>query len=345
MKSKRLILSLMFLLAILLSAILAAPGSIGQVSTMAGVQVTHIDWVISENIACLNETFCSTRSGLITVQLSATAFSDHTAFDILMVTHFNSTGSVIYRAIERDHETWRTGKGTSFLGATTDFILVSGMNRTTVFADSHRHIAYHEISNFDTGIPAQQGSWGCAKLIGVACPGDVTAFVSVTNDTFASSASPGSAQNNILQSDNGAGEIQWIVSANEACLNSSVCPEDPVVLSATWTLFSNHIAFAVIIGTIVNASGATTARYITTDAVTMWKVGPGSAPGTKDVWIVSGTNYTTSYSNGAQQSTIQPLQEFDTGAPAQQITFGCVQLVGGNCPNNVSAIESVTHVS
>jgi hypothetical protein len=308
-------------------------------------------WIIDENYACLNPSFCQSGPGMYTVQVSATAFSDHSAFVIILLTTFSKSGTTLYRSIERDHATWSSVRSsTSSLGGTNQvFVLSSGVNRSTVFVNGHWHTTTRHIQNFVTGVPELQGSFGCKELTGTDCPNNVSAHLSVTQvdaDSQSALALEASLARDFSMPEPRTGEITWIVSANLGCFNSDFCQPSGGTQSkaGTWLLFSNHVAFGVVIGTQFGANGLVTQRYEEHVTATVWKIAPGSS-GTNDFWIVSGFSSTTVYSGGAQHTTVAQVKDLDTGAPAQQTVFDCAQILGASCPGDASAFESVTPVS
>src|SRR5579862_5559898 len=223
-----------------------------------------LQWVVDENIACLNSSFCSHGPGLFTVQVSANLFSDHTAFDLILYTAFSKSGATVYRLIERDHSVWTT-RNTSHnpFGASKEFVLASGSNRTTVFMNSHWFTKITQIRNFNTGVPVQQGSYGCKEVTGVVCPEDVSAHLSVTQ--VGNSARAGNAADPLVQGPSYSdanmrtGEIAWVVSANLGCFSSQTCQASGLQSkSGTWLLFGNHVAFGVVIGTQFSSNGLVT---------------------------------------------------------------------------------------
>lgn len=339
------ILVLSILVVILLSSIAFA-----SFSTSGGSSSRHLEWVIDENVGCLSSSFCS--QGLSSVQITFNGFSDHTSFGIIMRTSLSSSGSVVFRAIERIFANWTITKADSSIGSNGMFVLTQGTNRTTVFVNDHRYITIQQVRDFSTDVPAQQGSYGCDIVIGRACPQDVNAHLSVVQVSGSGSGSADSAAltPGVAAPDSGVGVINWIVFAQLGCFNSNFCQTNGASAlrseAGTWTLFTGHVAFGVILGAQYSSSGLVTDRYMEHVTATMWKIGPSSSnPKVNDFWIVSGVALTTTYKDGSQRTTTTQLNEVDTGAPAQQTVFNCAQLLGASCPNDVTAFETVTPVS
>ncbi len=307
----------------------------------------RIAWIVDENIACLNSSFCPSRLGLVAYQVSATAFSDHNAFVLVLSTHFGKNGDVVYREIERLHALWTTRDG-GLAGSGTQFVLTSGENRTTIFFGTHQSTTITQIHNYVTGVPATSGTFGCQTLIGRSCPEDVSASLSVTP---VSAAGPSISQlpafqASMMATDSRSGRISWMVSANLGCFSSSFCASSGLRSEdATWTLFSNHEAFGVIIGTQFSSSGAVVSRYEEHVTATLWKIAPSSS-GVNDFWIVKGLESTTTFKAGSSLSTVvSDLSNVDTGTPAAMMVYGCSQILGSTCPSDVSAFETVTSLS
>jgi hypothetical protein len=344
--------SLRVSIIIMLLVVLFSTAAITSFSTnSATTPGRELQWVIDENIGCLNSSFCARSGGMSSLEITANAFSDHTAFDIVMLTSFSKSGAVVSRSIERDSSIWTVQNApNSPFGPAGIFFLASGTNRTTLFANGHRSDTIRQINNFDTGIPAQQGSYGCVMLIGVTCPNGVSAHLSITNVPSPTTRTIDSValQPADVTSDSGVGIISWVVSAQLGCFNPQFCKPTSSSTAlrseaGTWTLFSGHIAFGVIIGTQFNSAGLVTERYMEHVTATNWKIGPSSDK-VNDFWIVSGVAETTVYQGGHQTTTISQLSDVDTGAPAQQATFTCAQIMGSSCPGDVTAFESVTQV-
>lgn len=345
LSTKIIVLSVILLFGLTTSGFLTVYAFSGRSSAAP----SHLEWVIDENIACLNPSWCpSSGMGLSAIQISAAGFSDHTAFDIVMVTTFSKSGAVLFRSIERDQSVWtiRSGMGSSAYGTRSEFVLTSGSNRTTVYVNGHWITTIRQIHDYPTGVPAVAGSFGCLVVLGVACPDDVSAHLSVTHVTNVSmrgSDSPAIPADLVNPS---TGTITWIVSANMGCFNVAFCGPTSSTSglrseSGTWTLFSNHIAFGVIIGTKFSSSGQVIERYEQHVTAT-WKIGPTSS-GTNDFWIVNGVSSITTFNaKGFQQTTVTLLHDVDTGAPAKQTVFDCSALMGSTCPQDVSAFETVT---